>query len=820
MTHTNKTKTARLGFLSLTGWMSKAILLLMISTLFIAKESSATHFRYGHLTWKPVPGQPTTARFTLVDAFRRGNDPISGGAAGYPGSAPDGFAAVGDTINEYIGGTSLIFGDGHATGQLRYVVIAIDVDENWLVGQAIDPNDPTKSTIDHTYLTERDGSNPWIAEINTSSRTGGEANNPLGNYRLLTLVDLETGNSSPVSSLPVIIPMKRSAASTFPIPGADADANTRLNFRLATADEAGNGFFNQPAGLSIDSATGIVHWDNLFTTVGQLYSCQVIIEDKDATTGTLRTQVAVDFLIEIVECDPANREPYFTGATPANASVLTVQENQHITFTVTAADSDAVDEVDLNTGGLPAGATATPGLPTSGNPVSTQFDWTPGSGTSGPHIVTFTISDGCSSPFTSVTINVVACTSPQITCPPNKTVNIATGACHGTYGCSAIVTYAPATATGSPTPTITYSQASGTSFPGGTTTVTATATNSCGSTSCTFTVTVVDNVPPVANCKSITVALVNGTASITAAQVNNGSYDNCAITSMTVSPSTFNCSKIGCNKVTLTVKDAAGNQSTCCSNVTVTGSAPKCTVTATPCNNTYTGGNPGKIYIGYGPQSATMNASVTNGGANPSYLWSGSFLSCTTCAHPVFAPTAPGNYTITLTVTNASGCASTCTYTFCVMDIRVAGTSGAGQKVWVCHSYGCSPTNMQLLVSQVPSHIGCHSSDKLGKCSQACGTTARMAHDGEMVISDEATEMEMLVYPNPFSNDFHVRFENAGDEKISVRLYNLAGQTISIMTDIIPEKEITLGSDLKAGLYFLEIQQGDFRKVVKVNKAD
>jgi Secretion system C-terminal sorting domain/HYR domain len=87
------------------------------------------------------------------------------------------------------------------------------------------------------------------------------------------------------------------------------------------------------------------------------------------------------------------------------------------------------------------------------------------------------------------------CTGPPtLTCPSNITTNTASGQC------GANVTYPPATAGGSPPPTVTYSQASGTFFPKGTTTVIATATNVCGTTTCTFTITVVDNQPPTITC--------------------------------------------------------------------------------------------------------------------------------------------------------------------------------------------------------------------------------------------------------------------------------------------------------------------------------
>ncbi|MCO6478202.1 MAG: hypothetical protein J5I94_16345, partial [Phaeodactylibacter sp.] len=68
-----------------------------------------------------------------------------------------------------------------------------------------------------------------------------------------------------------------------------------------------------------------------------------------------------------------------------------------------------------------------------------------------------------------------------------------------------------------------------------------------------------DTEAPIASCQNIQVALAANSASITAAQIDNGSSDNCSVI-LSASPNTFDCSHLGqVVPVQLTVADAAGN---------------------------------------------------------------------------------------------------------------------------------------------------------------------------------------------------------------------------------------------------------------------
>jgi len=101
--------------------------------------------------------------------------------------------------------------------------------------------------------------------------------------------------------------------------------------------------------------------------------------------------------------------------------------------------------------------------------------------------------------------------------------------------------------------------------------VTLTLTDNHGNVAtATATVTVEDKVAPVAVAKNMTVQLnAAGSVTIAVADVNDGSTDNCGIASVALDKTTFDCSNIGANTITLTVTDNNGNTHTATAVVTV-----------------------------------------------------------------------------------------------------------------------------------------------------------------------------------------------------------------------------------------------------------
>ena len=101
-----------------------------------------------------------------------------------------------------------------------------------------------------------------------------------------------------------------------------------------------------------------------------------------------------------------------------------------------------------------------------------------------------------------------------------------------------------------------------------------TATDCAGNTvTHTQQIAIEDNVPPVAECRNITVTLdANGVAEISPSDVDDGSTDNCGIVAWSLSQATFTCDQVGVYPVVLTVYDLFENQSSCNALVNVIAS--------------------------------------------------------------------------------------------------------------------------------------------------------------------------------------------------------------------------------------------------------
>ncbi|WNH10977.1 HYR domain-containing protein [Thalassobellus suaedae] len=272
----------------------------------------------------------------------------------------------------------------------------------------------------------------------------------------------------------------------------------------------------------------------------------------------------------------------------------------------------------------------------------------------GTTTINYTVTDAAGLTATcSQNITVVDNENPTITCPSDQNVSFDNNCAFEIPDYTTFIEVSTLDNCDS-NPTVMQSPAPGTLI-SSTTTVTLTATdNSNNKSSCSFKVIPIDNLSPTATCKPYTAVLsANGTVTISALDIDNGSYDNCGIINRTVSPSSFNCDNIGDNTVTFTVFDNAGNSDSCTATVTIVDNTAPTMI----CKNFV-------VVVNAITRIATIKASDIDNGSNDACG-----LTSLSVSPNIFPEDPNGNvYTAstTLTAIDVNGNSNTCTATVTV----------------------------------------------------------------------------------------------------------------------------------------------------------
>ena len=272
----------------------------------------------------------------------------------------------------------------------------------------------------------------------------------------------------------------------------------------------------------------------------------------------------------------------------------------------------------------------------------------------GSNTVTITATDGSGNASTATkSVTVVDTISPTITAPASLTLTLGSG---GTVNLPA--TTASATDNCSGSVTLSYSVTSFSCSDVGSNTVTVTATDANGNaTTSSMTVTVQDNTAPTLalNTTTTTLALdASGSASLAAAQLVSSVSDNCSGVTISVSPSSFGCSDLGANTVTVTATDANGNSTTATTSVTVVDNIdPVVTTVAAPADVVLGANGTATITQAMVVASATDNCTTS-----PTITITPSTVDCSDL----------GSTTITILATDASGNVGMATVNVTVVD--------------------------------------------------------------------------------------------------------------------------------------------------------
>jgi hypothetical protein len=415
--------------------------------------------------------------------------------------------------------------------------------------------------------------------------------------------------------------------------------------------------------------------------------------------------------------------------------------------------------------------------------------WTFNTGTT---TVTVTATNGCGSTTSSFTVTVTDATNPVVNCPAN--ISRTTNTCSRTIGmnnptysdnCGVTkLTWVMTGATTSNSASTGFNYVGTKTFNSGVTTVTYTAWDAAGNTgTCSFTVTVVDDIKPFVKCPSNLSVTAGSNCNKLINTVNPAVGDNCGVAKLIwvmtgattgaspttginyVGTQTFN---VGTTKVTYTASDAYGNTATCSytikvvdktrpelncpGNITQTAAAGACSKSVTV-PNPIVSDNCGVKTLSWVMFGATNAISPLTG---INYIGTRNFNA--------------GLTFVTYVAQDASGNISICAFT-----VRINASNN------------------------------CYYTTNNGK-----------PHHPSLF---PGTRIDVKAYPNPSTRFFDLRIETESNEEVYIKIMDISGRQLQQFRGT-PDKVYRFGDGLTGGTYIVEVIQGNKRTTTKVIKAN
>ena len=582
--------------------------------------------------------------------------------------------------------TLTVTDDNGKTDNCTATVTIVDSDPPTAVCQniTIQLDGSGNATIDAANIDGGSTDNTGIASL-TASQTAFDCSHVGSNSVTLTVEDLD-GNTDQCTATVTVqdninptavcqnITVSLDATGNATISGADVDGGSTDNCGIASIAVVPNSFTSADLG---DNSVTLTVTDNNGNTDN--CTATVTIVDSDPPTAvcqniTIQLDGSGNATIDAADIDggstdntgiaslTASQTAFDCSHVGSNSVTLTVEDldgnTDQCTATVTVQDNINPTAVCQNitvsldgTGNATISGAAVDGGSTDDCGIA-SIAVVPNSFTSadlGDNSVTLTVTDNNGNTDNcTATVTIVDSDPPTAVCQ-NITIQL-DGSGNATIG-AADIDGGSTDNTG--IASLTASQTAFDCSHVGSNSVTLTVEDLDGNTDqCTATVTVQDNINPTAVCQNITVSLdATGNATISGADVDGGSTDNCGIASIAVVPNSFTSADLGDNSVTLTVTDNNGNTDNCTATVTIVDSDPPTAV----CQNI-------TIQLD-GSGNATIGAADIDGGSTDN-----TGIASLTASQTAFDCSHVGSNSVTLTVEDLDGNTDQCTATVTVQD--------------------------------------------------------------------------------------------------------------------------------------------------------
>ncbi|MGE5108665.1 MAG: T9SS type A sorting domain-containing protein, partial [Sphingobacteriales bacterium] len=101
--------------------------------------------------------------------------------------------------------------------------------------------------------------------------------------------------------------------------------------------------------------------------------------------------------------------------------------------------------------------------------------------------------------------------------------------------------------------------------------------------------------------------------------------------------------------------------------------------------------------------------------------------------------------------------------------------------------------------------------------SASTSTTVKVPHDMSSVL--RSGKMKINISPNPSADNFILNIQTInGTEKINMKIIDQSGRIVESRNNLTGNQLLRVGSNLKSGIYFVELQQGNETQQLKLLK--
>ena len=306
----------------------------IVILLIFPASLSASHFRYGTMSWEPTGNDNAThreIRLKLESGWRRGYDSL--------------FETVGSVASGYI---SINWGDGSSAEAVKIKVLSSDADSDSAIVEMGTGTASSWSTgATHSYP----DNGTYVITWGSNARINGIENmDNSASWRLETKVT--TGgdnNTSPVSAVPPIVQVQDNRTFSYQVSATDANSDS-LSYRWGTykefVDNTSNTTYSKPDNMTL-SSSGLIEWDVrdsvLYHNSNDKYDADamwlafIMVEDNDSSSGDNKSYIPIDFFFKITQA--SNDPPAITGIP---SGIQTVSFGSTKTFTITSTDDSGV----------------------------------------------------------------------------------------------------------------------------------------------------------------------------------------------------------------------------------------------------------------------------------------------------------------------------------------------------------------------------------------------------------------------------------------------------------------------------------------------